>query len=73
VAAVWLLMLYETLLGDRFTEPFDADGFVAWLIVSPLSPGERVQLKKDFEFLTGFTFPTADFDKIRGANNTRLP
>lgn len=67
------MALLETILGDQFREPLDPEGFVEWLIESPLTPGERVQLKKDFEFLTGHTFPQSDFDRIRGANQPPNP
>lgn len=46
----------------------DGEAFILWLIASPLTAGERVQLKKDFEFVTGKTFPRSDFNRIRGAN-----
>jgi len=65
--------LYDTILGDQFREPLDPEGFILWLEESPLTPGERVQLKKDFEASTGFVFPQSDFDRIRGANQPRNP
>ena len=59
---------YTTFLGRRFLDPPDQEGFIAWLEAGPLTPGVRVQLKKDWEFETGIKFPESAFNRIRGAN-----
>jgi hypothetical protein len=47
------MAIYYTVIGDQFINPPDLYGFLSWLANSPLSPGDRVILKKDWEYITG--------------------
>jgi len=59
-------MLYITLLGRRFLDPPEMFKFMDWLDDSPLTAGDRVSLKKEWEYLTGVQIPKMWFNRIRG-------
>lgn len=47
------MAIYYTVIGNQFLDPPDLYGFLVWLAQSPLSPGDRVRLKQDWEYITG--------------------
>jgi hypothetical protein len=61
------MSLYSTLVGERWLDPPDRPALISWLLESPLSPGDRVSVKKEWEHLTGDRFTPAEFDRLRRA------
>jgi hypothetical protein len=59
-------------IGNQFLTPPDQYGLLTWLAQSPLSPGDRVRLKADWEYITGESVNSNVFPIVAHGNTDEV-